>query len=135
MNQTIDHEIQILWAGFDKYDVEEKIAAFARLKDASRQEDLPQLIELIKSRKNDFWTRELLSEPICELGGSNHLVELFEALELNREEGHDNDAFHNFLIEIALTDPAACREKINALLELSDYKHKETAEWLLEYCE
>ena len=135
MNPVIEQEMKVLWSDFDVYDVDQKLASFERLKSAAKEEDLPRLIELLKSEKSDFWVRELLSEPICDLGGTKYLVDLFDALELNKQEGNDNDTFHHFLTEIAWSDPEGCRQSLMTLLKNPEFKHKETAEWLLLFCD
>jgi hypothetical protein len=70
MNEIIAKELEILWSNFSNYDVEQKLESFERLKNSVTKDDLPQLISALKSEKSDFWIRELLSEPISELGGS-----------------------------------------------------------------
>jgi len=134
MNLIIEEEMKILWSDFDIYDVDQKLASFERLKSAVKEEDLPQLIELLKSEKSDFWVRELLSEPICELGGTTYLNDLFEALALNEQDGHDNDGFRYFLMEIALLNPQGCHQSLVDLLQNPEFKYKEKAQWLLSFC-
>ena len=134
MNPIIEQEINVLWGDYDVYSVDQKLASFERLKDAAKEEDLPQLIELLKSDKNNFWTRELLAEPICYLGGTTYLVDLFDALELNKQEGHDNDSFLHFLTEIAASVPEGCRQSLMSLLQESNFRYKKVAEWLLTFC-
>src|SRR5690349_16805010 len=99
MNDVIAKELEILWSDFNDYDVEEKLESFERLKNSATKDDLPQLISALKSEKSDFWIRELLSEPVSELGGSEYLPELLESLQKNFDEGHDNDGFCIFLVE------------------------------------
>lgn len=135
MNNAIEKELLILWSDFDVNDEEQKLEAFERLKNAAAKGDLPQLLAAIKSEKNDFWTRELLSEPISELGGSEYLPELFEALQKNYDEGHDNDSFCHNLTEIAYAEPDLCKKKLRALIDSPDFMHKSRAKWLLEFCE
>jgi hypothetical protein len=135
MNQIIEKQLEILWSDFDENDVEEKLESFERLKNSATKDDLPQLISALKSEKNDFWTRELLSEPISELGGSEYLPELFEALQKNYDEGHDNDGFNAYLTEIAYFEPELCKKKLLKLTDLPDFKYKNYAVWLLEFCE
>lgn len=135
MNQNIANELEKLWSDFDKNPVKNKLEAFYRLKKASMKQDLPQLIDALKSERNDFWTRELLSDPISDLGGIEYLSELFDALQKNEDEGHDNDSFCNNLIEITRAEPTACKERLFGLINVIDFKHKAKAEWLLEFCE
>ncbi len=134
MNPIIEKELEILWSDFNDYDVEEKLESFERMKNSATKDDLPQLISALKSEKNDFWIRELLSEPISELGGSEYLSELFEALQKNFNEGHDNDGFCFFLTELAESEPELCKKQLLELIDSPSFKHKNHAEWLLEFC-
>lgn len=135
MNKIIENELEILWSDFDENDVEEKLESFERLKNSATVDDLPQLISALKSEKSDFWTRELLSEPISELGGVEYLQELFDALQKNYDEGHDNDSFLHHLTEIAYFNQNSCKIKLQQLIALPDFKYKNHAEWLIEFCE
>lgn len=134
MNRIIEKELEILWSDFDENGVEEKLESFERLKNSAAKDDLPQLISALKSDKNDFWIRELLSEPISELSGCDYLPELFDALQKNYDEGHDNDSFCHNLTEIAYSEPNLCKEELLKLIDSAEFKHKNHAEWLLEFC-
>jgi hypothetical protein len=135
MNSAIAKELEVLWSDLGGNGVEEKLEAFARLKAIATGNDLPQLIDAIKAERNDFWTRELLSDPISDLGGTDYLPELFDALKKNKDEGHDNDSFCHHLTEIAWADPTACKRKLQELISTEGFAHKDTAQWLLEFCE
>jgi hypothetical protein len=132
---NIPQFMEIMWSSFDEFNVEQKLEAFDELKLSIKKDDLPQLLEMLASAKNDFWVRELLSEPICELGGTDCLPELFAALALNESEGHDNDGFCHFLTELAASEPDKCKVQLKNLASLDNDKYKEYSEWLLEYCE
>lgn len=133
MKDAIARELKVLWAPGEDVDV--YLEAFNRLKAAASREDLPDLVVALHSEKSDLWIRELLAEPISELGGAEYLPDLLEALQKGFDDGHDNDAFCHFMIEIASSDPERCREKLLALLAQPDFRYRENAEWLLEYCE
>ena len=137
MNTNLQKELEIIWSDFDDYGygIEQKIEAIERIKKIATKDDLPQLILGLKSEKNDFWTRELLSEPICYLDDGSYLLELFEALEKNFEDGHDNDGFCCFLTELAESEPELCKKKLLELIAMPDFKYKNRAEWLLQFCE
>lgn len=135
MNEAIAKEFEFLWSDFDDYDVEQKLESFERLRNSATKDDLPQLISALKSEKNDFWIRELLSEPISELGGSEYFPELFEALQKNYDEGHDNDGFCFFLTELANSEPELCKKNLLKLIDSPEFKFRNHAEWLLEFCE
>jgi hypothetical protein len=68
------------------------------------------------------------------LGGSDYLEPLFDAAQLGLDEGHDNDGFNAHLIEVAHAEPEKCRAKLDGLLAQADFKHREAARWLLEFC-
>jgi len=135
MNNAILKEMEILWSSFEKFDVDQKLEAFQRLKESATKEDLPVLLDFLRSERNDFWIRELLAEPICDLGGSQCLPELFDAYDLNEEDGHDNDGFNAYLIDLAFSEPENCKAKLLELLSHQNFKHKDIAIWLIGYCD
>lgn len=114
--------------------VELRLQAFERLKSVATKADLPQLIDALKSEKSDFWIRELLSEPIAELGGPAQLGDLLVALKKGADEGHDNDGFCFHLTEMAEMHPHACRQELEFLLKDQSCQFREEAAWLLEFC-
>ena len=131
MLSRLQPHLEILWseAGIDTV-----LEAQDRLIAIATQEDLPELVEALRSERNNFWTRELLAEPIAYLGGSDSLRELFEAKDKNQKDGHDNDSLNFFLTEIADAEPAACMAKLESLMESPDFPHRNYAKWLLEFC-
>ena len=134
----IEEEIEAMFAGQDigdgDVDVDGVIVVFERLKALATKADLATLIAAIQSPRNNFWTRELFSEPICRLGGSDYLEPLFEAAQLSFDEGHDNDGFQTHLIDIAKAEPMRTRLKLKDLVNRKEYAHKDLANWLLEFC-
>ena len=115
-------------------DVDGVMKAFERLISIATEADLPTLVAAIQSPRNNFWTRELFADPICQLGGIDYLEPLFEAAQLNLDEGHDNDSFDMSLTELAYAEPEKCRTKLEDLLARDGFKHREAAKWLLEFC-
>ena len=71
----IEKEIEAIFAGQDvedgEVDIDGVLEAHGRLMSIATEADLPRLVAAIQSRRNNFWTRELVSEPICQLGGSD----------------------------------------------------------------
>src|SRR5688572_6646457 len=135
---SVEKEIEAIFAGQDvdgDVDVDGVIAAFDRLMALATKADLPTLVAAIQSPRNNFWTRELLSEPICHLGGAAYLEPLFEAAQLNLDEGHDNDGFHTHLTGVAQRERTECRAKLEELVAREGYPHRDAAKWLLEFCE
>ena len=135
MNTELETSLNEMWSSAAAQNVEQTLEAFDRVKQASTRADLPTLLNYMRSDTSDFWLRELLSEPICHFGGCEVLPELFDALQKGFDEGHDNDGFCHRLMEIAWEHPVACKQRLLALLSMPDYKHRQSAEWLLEFCE
>lgn len=134
----IDKEIEAIFAGQDvggAVDVDGVLEAFERLRSIATEADLPTLVAAIQSPRNNFWTRDLFADPICQLGGVDYLEPLFEAAQLNLDDGHDNDSFNMSLTELAYLERDKCRIKLNDLLARADFRHREAASWLLEFCE
>lgn len=134
MNDKILEKMTIIWAKPDSVNVESKLQAFSEIKEMVTKNDLPFMIDLLKSDKNDFWTRELLGEIIIDHEGVDYLDDLFEAYDQNKKEGYDNDTFSTDLADLAELRPNECSSKIKELLSGKDYLHKDTAEWLLQFC-
>jgi hypothetical protein len=134
----IEKLIEAIFAGQDigagDVDVDGVLAAFEELTSIATQADLPVLIAALRSPRNNFWTRELFSEPICHLGGADYLESLLEAAQLNLDERHDNDGFHTHLIEMARKEPDKCRAKLEQLLARKDFRYPDYARWLLPAC-
>jgi hypothetical protein len=79
-------------------DVDTCVAAAARLHKEATSEDIPSLLELL--RTGDFFEREAAAWPLAEISGAVHLCDLLCAYEKGFEEGHDNDGFTAALLEI-----------------------------------
>jgi hypothetical protein len=135
MNTDISKEIEILWHYEDINEIEVKIEAIERINKLATEEDLPQLVDALKSQKSNFWIRELLSQPISEIGKAKYLDELFDAMLKNYDDGHDNDGLAFFLSEIASIEPIGCRAKLIDLALIPNYRHLGYVHWLLEFCE
>jgi len=134
MKQAIQKELAAIWRGKDGSEIDETLAALGRLRAVATREDLPALLQALASAENNFWTRELLAEPVADLGGAEHIEELFDALRKNFADGHDNDGLQHFLVEVAESDPARCRYELKRLLADERSPHHEHARWLLEHC-
>jgi hypothetical protein len=120
---------------FDESDVDAKLGAFEELKERVREADLPELLDAICSPDIDFWTRELLAEPVADLGGAETLPDLLAAYQQNFDAGHDNDTFSHFLTELAGLDPDGSRRVLTDLLQSEDENIRNHAVWLLDFCD
>ncbi len=112
-------------------DIDQALRWFEEVRAVSKESDLPRLVEALGRPESDFWIREMLADPIAELGGLESLRELIEAFEHNFQDGHDNDGFQVILIEVVESDIVASRAKLNELRST----FPESVEWLLEFCE
>lgn len=128
---TIPEIIQFLQSGRD---VDAQIEAFKDLDSRVTNEDVPILLAALESERSDFWVRELLAQPIIRLSGAQALPELMTALRRNFEEGHDNDGFALFLIELAESDPDSVRGELQRLSATAGNAQLKDIQWLLEYC-
>jgi hypothetical protein len=130
MPSSLAPHLETIWS---KTDVDTVLKAHERLISIATKEDLPELIDALRSDRNDFWTRELISEPVAYLGSVDYLPELFEALEKNSADGHDSDTLVHLLTEIASRNPDACMAKLEAIKD-SEPAHSRYTDWLLEFC-
>jgi hypothetical protein len=131
----IETEINAFFSASDDENPDGVLSAFDQINANATKSDVPALLDAIRSPKNNFWTRELLSQPICKLGGIDCLELLLEALQKGKDEGHDNDGFVASLWTLTDADPRGCRTKLNELLSRADFKQREQALWLLEFCQ
>jgi hypothetical protein len=131
MSSLLADQLEKLWS---ETDVETVIETQEQLKSIATKENLPELVDALKSERNDFWTRELLAEPIAYLGGVDYLPELFDALEKNYSGGHDSDTLVHLITEIASLNPNACRAKLEDIKGASESAYNKYADWLLEFC-
>jgi hypothetical protein len=115
-------------------DVDAQLEVFKKLDAYVTEADVPVLLAAIESETSNFWVRELLAEPIIRLAGARALPQLMAALRKNFEEGHDNDGFQTFLMDLAESDPKGVREELQKLAATAGEAEKEDIEWLLEFC-
>ncbi|MCP3974118.1 MAG: hypothetical protein GY720_06465 [bacterium] len=110
------------------------LALFAEIRRAASRSDVPLLLETMQSDRANFWIREMLAEPACDLGGPKALPELLGAFAANTAEGHDNDSFSVHLIGLVEEEPAASAAVLSEIIEEGDADLRPIAGWLLEYC-
>jgi hypothetical protein len=113
-------------------DVDKCVAAAARLHKESTSEDVPALLELL--RTGDFFEREAAAWPLAEISGVAHLFELLRAYEKGFEEGHDNDGFTAALLEIPALHPSDARSELSKLTGAANDPIRAHCVWLLEFC-
>ncbi len=120
---------------FEESDIDAKLASFEELKAQMSDADLPELLDAICSSEIDFWTRELLAEPVADLGGAQVLPTLLLAYQQNFDAGHDNDGFSHTLTEVASLDPEGSRAVLADLAQAGDENTRNHAGWLLDFCD
>jgi len=114
-------------------DVEAAVAAAARLHAEATAEDLPRLLDLLKTGR-DFFIREAAAWPLVELAGPAVLREVFAAYQLGFDEGHDNDGFTAALLEIPALHPVETKPALENLVTHEAGATLEHAQWLMEFC-
>lgn len=114
-------------------DIDGVLAALDRVNAAVTPEDLPLLLETLRLPRNNFWTRELLAEPVAEAGGIAAFPDLLDAFALNTEEGHDNDSFRVILLGMVEEKPEVFRPELERMLAEPGFQHRKLAEWLLSF--
>ena len=115
-------------------DVDAQLEAFEQLNASVTDADLPALLAALESTSS-FWVRELLAEPIIRLSGAKALPQLMKAFRKNYDEGHDNDGFETFLVELAESDSERVRVELQKLAPTARKEEMEDINWLLEYCQ
>ena len=109
------------------------VGAAARLHKESTSEDIPALLELL--RTGDFFEREAAAWPLAAISGPAHLFELLCAYEKGFEEGHDDDGFTAALLEIPALYPSDARSELTKLAGATYGPIRAHCVWLLEFCE
>lgn len=101
----------------DGRDVGEMLRMCADIRAQATIEDLPLLLRRLDSDRSDFLVREMLSEPVADLGGPTVLPELLRAYERNRADGHDNDSFVIHLIDLVELNPGESADLLSRILD------------------
>ena len=114
-------------------DVAAACEAAKELYDNSRLEDRHALLTLLQH--DDFFVREAAAWPLCSLGVTTALPQLFVAFQRGFNDVHDNDGFSTAVIEMASLHKESTRLALEEILTAGDdpssVKH---AQWLLEFC-
>ncbi len=134
MNKEIETEVKKMWEGSKSGNIDDPLDAYERINIIAQKSDLPQLIEHLESENNNFWTRELLSDPISRLGDHTCLKVLLEAISKNEQEGHDNDSLNFNILNLIDNDLENCTTTLEKLLSDPTYPNKAIAEDFLTYC-
>lgn len=116
-------------------DIDAQLEAFEKLKSSVTSQDMPELLEALKSKTSNFAVRELLAEPIINFAGIKALPELMAAFRKNFEEGHDNDTFQALLVDLAETNREGVRMELQRLAKNANKAELEDINWLLEFCQ
>ena len=106
------------------------LAAYAEIREAASESDLPELLAALESSRGDFWSREMLAEPIADIGGLSVVERLLVAYRRNSEDGHDNDSLGTTLHELLTLEENAERELRRLVDAGSDISAE--AQWWLE---
>jgi HEAT repeat protein len=108
-------------------------SAAERLHKQASSVDLHRLLELLGD--DDAFLREAAAWPISALAGPSYLHELLIAYQRGFDDGLDNDGFTTALIDLAAGNPLECREALLRLTRSESATLRESATWLLEFCQ
>ncbi|WP_395742928.1 hypothetical protein [Prosthecobacter sp.] len=133
ISQSIAADLQFMRNASNEGEAEAVLEAYERVKAAVCIDDLPLLLEAMKSPENNFWSRELIALLVAEIGGLDCLEDLLEALAAGFADGHDNDGLQSDLTELAEREPEKCRRKLLELKARPNFKNQEAVEWLLTF--
>lgn len=120
-------------AALQSRDVDICVAAAARLHEDATPENVPALLELLKT--GDSFEREAAAWPLVEISGASHLCELLAAYQKGFEEGDDNDGFTAALLEIPALFPIEAKWELTKLGSAASDPIGAHCLWLLEFCE
>ena len=109
------------------------VRASERIHRESTVEDVPNLLELLKSES--FFVREAAAWPLAELVGPAALEQLLAAYQRGFDDGHDNDGFTAALLEIPALYPEETPPALRAITSAAAEPMRTHALWLLEFCE
>lgn len=132
---SIDEALDTFWAAIEMEQGDKAVKVIELIGHSATAEDLPQLKRALLAKKGDWWTREKLAEIMVRLNGVEYLAELINAYEQNLADGHDNDGFTAALINLIEEHPQIFRAKLEAFLQNPEYQYRETATWLLSFCD
>ena len=116
----------------DLGDVDRAVAAGQRLQAMATAEDVPRLLALLKD--DSFFVREAAAWPLSDLGTTEALPQLLEALHRGFQEGHDNDGLSAALADLAELKPHEASLELKEILKAGPSHLREHAIWLLEFC-
>ena len=130
MNQI--HWDALVQALNDRSDVNRAVGAAQRLQKSATREDVPRLVGLLAD--DAFFVREAAAWPLSDLGVTEALPQLLEAVYRGIQEGHDNDGLNAALADLAEMNPAPARGAVNVLVATGPAHLREHALSLLEFC-
>jgi HEAT repeat protein len=109
------------------------VDAAAALQARSTAEDVPRLIQLLSD--TDIFVREAAAWPLSDVGCVEAIPHLVRAHHAGTDEGHDNDSLSAALADLVSMNAASALPVLRALEECADSRTRETAKWLLGFCE
>ncbi|AVI67578.1 hypothetical protein CKQ84_17875 [Shewanella sp. WE21] len=133
-DKEIEKLLEEMFSSSSNGEIDSVLTSFQKLNEICTEEQIPILVTAMQSTQSNFWLRELLAEPISQIGGSTYLPALFEALKKGELEGHDNDSLCFFLIELAESESETCQTKLNEIISDPENEFQELALWLIEFC-
>lgn len=124
---------ELVTAVRDTGDVDRAVEAAQSLQQRATREDVPRLLELLKD--DAFFVREAAAWSLSDLGTTEALPDMLEALSRGVLQGHDNDGIRAALADLAEVDPEASQSVLTKVLDHGAPHLREHARWLLEFCQ
>jgi len=131
MNQN--HWDELVAALRQQDDVERAIAAAEKLQCNATLEDVLRLLTLLKD--DSFFVREAAAWPLSDLGATEALPELLEALHRGFQENHDNDGLCAALTDLAEMNAPQAAVVLQRIVASGKLYPREHAAWLLQFCD
>ena len=116
----------------DRSDVTRAVGAAQRLQKFATREDVPRLVALLAN--DAFFVREAAAWPLSDLGVTEALPQLLEAVYRGIQECHDNDGLNAALADLAEMNPSPARAALNGIVATGPEHLRAHALSLLEFC-
>lgn len=131
----IKSELQTVWNSRNTgCEMEKVLAALSRIEEYAGQEDIPEILEIVRHPEANAWIREQLVQVAVAIGGAGHLPAAFEVRQKNSKEEYDSDTLNFFLADFAVEYPEECLPVLEAMLNDRSSAFYFEADWLIQFC-
>ena len=116
----------------DATNIDRAADAAQSLQRTATREDVPRLLSLLAD--DSFFVREAAAWPLSDLGVTEALPQLLEAIHRGVQDGHDNDGLSAAVADLAEMNRVPAEAEVNRILKNGPPHLREYALWLLEFC-